>query len=181
MFFDSLGLRWEYEPEGYELGGGVRYLPDFLLVDLRCWVEIKGSEGDYDRDASEKAERLAAGTGMPVFVFYGGHIVPPAGPGVLGEDVTWAYAYFATGGGDQPYAFCECPDCGQIGIQYDGRADRLQCKADYLAWMDYRDGKADRPAGCPRHGGNFDKGYNANSPRLIEAYTRARKVRFGRW
>lgn len=43
VFFDHLGLRWEYEPEGFELGGGVRYLPDFKLVDgCPTWVEIKG-------------------------------------------------------------------------------------------------------------------------------------------
>lgn len=28
---DALGLRWDYEPEGYELPGGTRYLPDFWL------------------------------------------------------------------------------------------------------------------------------------------------------
>ena len=31
VFFDSLGLKWEYEPEGFELEGGVRYLPDFKV------------------------------------------------------------------------------------------------------------------------------------------------------
>lgn len=31
VFFDSLGLQWEYEPEGFDLGSGVRYLPDFKV------------------------------------------------------------------------------------------------------------------------------------------------------
>ena len=31
VFFDALGIKWEYEPEGYELPGGIRYLPDFYL------------------------------------------------------------------------------------------------------------------------------------------------------
>lgn len=31
VFFDSLGLPWEYEPEGFELRSG-RYLPDFRVV-----------------------------------------------------------------------------------------------------------------------------------------------------
>lgn len=35
MFFDALGLKWEYEPEGFELGGGVRYLPDFRFTKRR--------------------------------------------------------------------------------------------------------------------------------------------------
>ncbi len=43
VFFDALGIEWEYEPEGYELQDGTRYLPDFLLKTREpCWIEIKG-------------------------------------------------------------------------------------------------------------------------------------------
>lgn len=31
VFFDALKLEWEYEPEGFELGKGIRYLPDFKV------------------------------------------------------------------------------------------------------------------------------------------------------
>jgi nucleoside 2-deoxyribosyltransferase len=31
VFFDALGLEWEYEPEGFDLGDGVWYLPDFRV------------------------------------------------------------------------------------------------------------------------------------------------------
>lgn len=40
VFFNSLGVRFEYEPEGFELSCG-RYLPDFYLTDLDLYVEIK--------------------------------------------------------------------------------------------------------------------------------------------
>ncbi len=41
VFFDSLpGVKWDYEPEGFELEGGLRYLPDFK-VNYLGWVEIK--------------------------------------------------------------------------------------------------------------------------------------------
>lgn len=40
VFFDELGVRWEYEREGYDLGG-VRYLPDFWLPGERMHVEVK--------------------------------------------------------------------------------------------------------------------------------------------
>lgn len=54
VFFDSIGLRWEYEQEGFEVdsGGGStwRYLPDFKLLDLGCWVEVKGSLDDVSDD-----------------------------------------------------------------------------------------------------------------------------------
>lgn len=46
VFFDTLGLRWQYEPEGFEIGmggGDIRYyLPDFYLPDHETWVEVKG-------------------------------------------------------------------------------------------------------------------------------------------
>ena len=41
VFFDALDIPWEYEPEGFELGNGIRYLPDFWLPAQECWVEIK--------------------------------------------------------------------------------------------------------------------------------------------
>ncbi|MDH6448243.1 hypothetical protein M2155_000651 [Streptomyces sp. SAI-119] len=41
--FDNLGVRWEYEPQGYRVGENRRpYLPDFYLTDLGWWVEVKG-------------------------------------------------------------------------------------------------------------------------------------------
>jgi hypothetical protein len=41
--FNDLGLRWEYEPQGYLVGEHRRpYLPDFYLTDLGWWIEVKG-------------------------------------------------------------------------------------------------------------------------------------------
>lgn len=60
VFFDSLGVKWEYEPEGFELSCG-GYLPDFRV---KCWgnrelglcaeaydlfVEVKGVMSASDR------------------------------------------------------------------------------------------------------------------------------------
>ena len=41
VFFDALGVKYEYEPEGYKLSNGEQYLPDFYLVDLDIYVEVK--------------------------------------------------------------------------------------------------------------------------------------------
>lgn len=46
VFFDALGLEWEYEPEGFDLGDGVYYLPDFRVVlptGASGWFEVKGN------------------------------------------------------------------------------------------------------------------------------------------
>ena len=39
VFFDTLSLEWEYEPEGFDLDG-IRYLPDFYVQGIG-WLEIK--------------------------------------------------------------------------------------------------------------------------------------------
>lgn len=58
VFFDVLGIKWEYEKEGFDLDDGTGYLPDFFLharglPHMRAkypgagyWVEIKGKAPD---------------------------------------------------------------------------------------------------------------------------------------
>jgi hypothetical protein len=41
VFFDSLGVKYSYEPEGFNLGALGCYLPDFYLQDEKLWIEIK--------------------------------------------------------------------------------------------------------------------------------------------
>lgn len=44
VFFDALGVPYEYEVEGYDLGETGWYLPDFYLPHQHAWVEVKGAE-----------------------------------------------------------------------------------------------------------------------------------------
>ena len=41
VFFDVANIKYEYEPEGYELADNERYLPDFYLPDEDIFVEVK--------------------------------------------------------------------------------------------------------------------------------------------
>ena len=52
VFFDAVGVTWEYEPEGFEFSNGIRYLPDFLLHG----VEGRGSTEDGDLYIEVKGE-----------------------------------------------------------------------------------------------------------------------------
>jgi len=58
VFFDSLGIPWQYEPQGFFMNGR-NYLPDFFLTDCSTWVEVKGDEGELDHSLMlTAAERL---------------------------------------------------------------------------------------------------------------------------
>lgn len=43
VFFDEMGIRYEYEPEGFMMNGHDKYLPDFYLPASKIYVEVKPS------------------------------------------------------------------------------------------------------------------------------------------
>jgi hypothetical protein len=72
-FFNTLGIPWEYEKEGYEIEG-IRYLPDFWLPEQDCFIEIKGQEPTEEERM--KARLLSIYTQKCVNVFYGSIDIP---------------------------------------------------------------------------------------------------------
>jgi hypothetical protein len=116
VFFDFLNIKWEYEKEGFELPSG-RYLPDFWLPMLNCWLEIKPKEPSATE--ARLCEELAEKGKYDVHCFCG---LPP-GYGTIGS-----FVYHGIGRGDQYHAFCVCLACGSIGIAFEGRSERLPCK-----------------------------------------------------
>ncbi len=68
VFFDTLGIRYYYEHEGFSLEG-VAYLPDFYLPQYDCYIEIKGQEPTEEE--LDKARLLATYGGKAVFLFAG--------------------------------------------------------------------------------------------------------------
>ncbi len=69
VFFDSIGIKWEYEKEGFELKDGTKYLPDFWLIDVQMWAEVKAI--DFNKKEIEKAIGLAKGTKHSVLMLIG--------------------------------------------------------------------------------------------------------------
>lgn len=69
VFFDALGVTYAYEPEGYDLGDGFRYLPDFWLPGHEWYIEIKPTE-PTQREI-ECVRRLAAQSGKHVVLLEG--------------------------------------------------------------------------------------------------------------
>ena len=70
VFFDKLGVIYEYEPEGFDLGKNLGlYLPDFWLPKIGCWIEIKGIK-PTDIEL-EKIRKLSSETKKPAIIFWG--------------------------------------------------------------------------------------------------------------
>jgi len=70
VFFDTLGIEYQYEPETFNLGDGIWYLPDFWLPKLDVWIEIKGPIPNEIE--MEKARKLREVTNKTVFILFGG-------------------------------------------------------------------------------------------------------------
>lgn len=166
VFFDALDLRWDYEAEGYETPHGW-YLPDFVLHlpngDVLFEVKPESEAGWSNWD--ERWGGAAEATGLNLIVAYG---IPRPGDLEPGQTSlpNGNYAFVdGHGGGDISYAFCTCPWCGKVGIEFDGRGARV---CGYEA-------HGLRPDLIPFHA---DKGYSWDDPRFVTAYTAARSARF---
>lgn len=67
VFFDTLGIEWEYEVEGFQKGGDVRYLPDFFLPKTQTWIEVKGSTEKLHEDRRKLEPALIKPSLLPHF------------------------------------------------------------------------------------------------------------------
>jgi len=69
VFFDTLHIEWQYEPQGFATPYGL-YLPDFWLSVYQYWVEIKGelpTQEEYNKLAYVKEHTI----GSKAFIFAG--------------------------------------------------------------------------------------------------------------
>ena len=114
VFFDALGIKYRYEPEGYRLPNGMAYLPDFFLPEINggIFAEVKGK---IDDASLEKIAQLAAWTEKPVAVLEN---IPNPGDSA---DIS---VYYDEHSMDMGHEFCQCPKCGKTGLQFEARAAR---------------------------------------------------------
>jgi hypothetical protein len=155
-FFDALGVAWAYEPEGFVLGSGKPYLPDFYLPEQCYWIDVKPRTCTTDERRATFGKLHAIATQFPGnegFVLCGEpYGYPPYGF----EDFAYEIESF-----DEPLYFAECPTCCHIGIAYMGWASRIVC-----------------PCGHTRENTGWHKVMRAGTPRLVRAYEMARAARF---
>lgn len=84
VFFDMLGVQYEYETEGFDLGDAGWYLPDFWLPHISIWAEVKPEP--LAPEAIKKCLLLAEYTTHPCVALVGlpDHITYTIYPGLEG-------------------------------------------------------------------------------------------------
>jgi hypothetical protein len=159
-FFKTLGIRYEYEKEGYDLGEAGWYLPDFWLPEQKSWIEVKPYIEDIKelKSAIQKCGALAHMQGNSVLMltgepYYERHLI-----------YLWLFAQRGYGAfyGTAPIDFEECEYCHTLlmgapeaGISFSWKPDSQLCSED----------------------GGWHKG-NREGARLLQAYAAARQARF---
>ena len=188
VFFDSLGIRWQFEPEGFNLRkhGLGYYLPDFFLPDQNYWIEVKPDNFNaHDEDAYAKLGYVTKATNANGLLVAGEPYInielgcfKNYGVGDA-HDKWWIVSAGENDDGagkmDGPYLFCVCPLCDKIGIEFDGRGERVciddTCKPKRTREEAFVLGLL----GCLYHG---DKAYSGNHPKIVSAANDARSARF---
>jgi hypothetical protein len=137
IFFNEIGIEYEYEPAPYRLEGGVWYLPDFWIPYLQSFIEIKG--GKPTREEVWKAKQLAILTRRPVYIFWGHFGVPSRQYVRNATDSAYIYRPYIQRGkikvvSDYAHWWCECSYCHTISIQFEGATNEIcDCfKYNYL-------------------------------------------------
>lgn len=122
VFLSAMGVRWEYEVEGFSFDGDM-YLPDFWLPDMKMFFEIKPMVVRENEDNPEYIRARILQSLMlstaPVQIIYGN---------------TWPgeHAIEMADGEGSPWEFAECRKCG--GLDFVNGADSWgewhHCHAD---------------------------------------------------
>ncbi len=149
VFFDQLGIPYQYEPEGFDLDEAGWYLPDFWLPELHCWVEIKPWPPNEDNNDVHKCLNLSRATQCRVLLIYGNPWLDDYYIAhYKGGKLTGCFMYFAL-----------CRKCDtELWLSSDTSWDDLALNND---------------PSC-----QTDEGLSSDAPRLIAAYTAARQARF---
>lgn len=122
VFFDAAGIEYQYEPEGFELSDGTKYLPDFYLPKVHVlgkentglWVDVKSGK---ENDEYCKVKQFANdGIGKIAILF----------PFTFMQNCSLVLPGNENGI-QSGCAFCKCNHCGEVSFTYYG-SDEFHAK-----------------------------------------------------
>lgn len=181
VFFDTLGIAWQYEPQGFELGS-TYYLPDFRLPGIKVWIEVKGSLhpidpkwhefhdiiNDYEILSYLPADQHVLELHIPEWstscetvpwrTFMAGQ-VPRPDPPSSEKDYAWG-VLTGPGSPHAGWAWCQCLECGAYDLAHVAIDVQLHC--GHITCLGLT------PQMRPRF----------KTSKLVAAYTAARSARF---
>lgn len=70
VFFNEAGIKYEYEPEGFE-HDGIKYLPDFYLPDIDVYAEVKADRPGIEEDILKCKKMIYWGGPIKRLIFLG--------------------------------------------------------------------------------------------------------------
>ncbi len=189
VFFDEMGIEYQYEPEGFEVDG-MRYLPDFYLPDSNKYVEVKGSLEQFKKDYPKmeacfrhNATPISNGLiivsdipdstkeGVPIFPMFSGDDSPN---GMQFEGATFILVWVEKENNYEPWVGVDSFDCANLAFR------------DLYCWCYERGNRDDYYLeGLPKDFSlepnwalplrpRFTEGYS----RTMAAYEKARSARF---
>ena len=192
VFFDKAGVKYEYEPEGFDLGAEGWYLPDFWLPELKMWAEIKPDE--VDDAAHRKIWALVLMTQQKATILSGDPYESVNASPSWDSPYEWALTVplapdHPAGkpvGEDYGYNFCVCPICDSVGFEYMGRGGRVCQFSGFPAQLGFEHRSPVKRTweesdllghwDCNRYDG--EKSYSHDHPILKAAAQAARSARF---
>ena len=84
VVFDSFRIRYEYEPEGFELEDGTKYLPDFYFPDQDTYGEVKPDRPGALEELFDKSLKFVESGAIERLV-----ILPNIPAATEGDSVWW--------------------------------------------------------------------------------------------
>lgn len=108
VYFDALGVTWDYEAEGFVLPSGECYLPDFYFPKYKCYGEIK----PLDFESDPRHEEFVRTSENSLLIFIGN---PGQRPNEVMKKTDFDAAYHMDG-----YAFADILWGDKYGLFYYG-------------------------------------------------------------
>lgn len=121
VFFDALGIKWEYEPEGFQFADGKRYLPDFWLPNDQAFFEIKSAKDNVTVGEINKARKVQDEVGRRIFIAAGDPV-----DAYIAKPSDWPHNW-----GMAKFTVCPVCDMPAINTVFCGCIDKYACDNRY--------------------------------------------------